>query len=166
MMIFMFICPMSAMPVVFSTFAMIVLWSGFTFAQTPGVGFSHPEAESSRTPVKVKLSGFINTKPEDENSVIQFSIGIYRETYQFEITNVEAPDRERITARAIIDPTEHRQVAFDLTGPKNLLSKIAQAQPGTPLAITGFLQQRERKIQVTEVEVIGFETADEAGTRE
>lgn len=147
-------------------FAMIALVRVSVLAQTPGVGFSHPEAETSRTPFKIKMSGFINTQPEDENSVIKFSIGIYRETYQFEITNVEAVDRERTTARAIIDPTEHREVAFDVTGPKNLLSKIAQAQPGTPLAITGFLQQRERKIQVTEVDVIGFENAEDAGTRE
>jgi hypothetical protein len=151
---------------VLSAFALMVLWSGSPFAQTPGVGFSRPEAESSRTPFKIKMSGFINTQPEDENSVIKFSIGIYRETYQFEITSLEAVDRGRTTPRAIIDPTEHREVAFDMTGPKNLLSKIAQAQPGTPLAITGFLQQRERKIQVTEVDVIGFETAEDAGTRE
>jgi hypothetical protein len=147
-------------------FAMITPLRGSTFAQTPGVGFSHPEAESSRTPLKIKLSGFLNTQPEDEKSVIKFSIGIYRETYQFEMTSVEAVGRERTTARAIIDPTEHREVAFDLTGPKDLLSKIAQSQPGTPLAITGFLQQRERKIQVTEVDVIGFENVEDAGTRE
>src|SRR5262245_26646768 len=140
MMIPMSIWHTSATSVVFSAFAMIVLWNSSTFAQTPGVGFSHPESESSRTPFKVKLSGFINTQPEDENSVIKFSIGIYRETYQFEITNIEAMDRERITSRAIIDPTEHREIAFDVTGPKDLLSKIAQSQPGTPLAITGFLQ--------------------------
>jgi hypothetical protein len=152
--------------IVLLALAMIALLSVSTFAQAPGVGYSRPEAESSRTPFKIKMSGFINTQPEDENSAIKFSIGIYRETYQFEITSIEAVDRERTTARAIIDPTEHREVAFDMTGPKNLLSKIAQAQPGTPLAITGFLQQRERKIQVTEVEVIGFETAEDAGTRE
>ena len=155
-----------ATPVALLAFAMVMLLRGSTFAQTPGVGFSRPEAESSRTPFKIKMSGFINTQPEDENSVIKFSIGIYRETYQFEITNLEAVDRGRTTPRAIIDPTEHREVAFDVTGPKNLLSKIAQAQPGTPLAITGFLQQRERKIQVTEVDVIGFENVEDAGTRE
>ena len=147
-------------------FGMISLLRVSVLAQAPGIGFSHPESESSRTPFKIKLSGFLNTQPEDEKSVIKFSIGIYRETYQFELTNVEAMDRERTTARAIIDPTEHREVAFDITGPKNLLSKIAQAQPGTPLAITGFLQQRERKIQVTEVDVIGFENVEDAGTRE
>jgi hypothetical protein len=147
-------------------FGMISLLRVSALAQTPGVGFSHPEAESSRTPFKIKMSGFINTQPEDEKSVIKFSIGIYRESYQFELTNVEAVGRERTTARAIIDPTEHREVAFDITGPKSLLSKIAQAQPGTPLAITGFLQQRERKIQVTEVDVIGFENVEDAGARE
>lgn len=157
---------MKATIVALLTFGLTTLLGGVVFAQTPGVGFAHPEAESSRTPLKIKLSGFLNTQPEDEKSVIKFSIGIYRETYQFELTNVEAVDRERTTARAIIDPTEHREVAFDVVGPKNLLSKIAQAQPGTPLSITGFLQQRERKIQVTEVDVIGFENVEDAGSRE
>jgi hypothetical protein len=92
---------------------------------------------------------------------MKLGISSFRETYLFDLTNVEAVDRERITARAILEPTEGREIAYDLTGPRNLLSKIAQSQPGTPLAITGFIQQRERKMQVTEVQVIGFEGANE-----
>lgn len=130
-----------------------------------GVGSSKPEHEGSRQPLKVKLSGFINTKPEEGSlGVMKLGISSFRETYLFDLTNVEAVDRERITARAILEPTEGRDVAYDLVGPRNLLSKIAQSQPGTPLSITGFIQQRERKMQVTEVQVIGFERADEGTT--
>lgn len=134
-------------------------WSAYpALAQTGvGIGSSHPDAEGSRTPLKVKLSGFINTKPEGDSTVIKLGIGIYRETYQFELVKMEAVDRERITSQKILDPSESRDIAYDLTGPKELLSKIAQSEPGTPLAITGFLQQRERKIQLTNVEIIGLE---------
>lgn len=126
-----------------------------------GVGSSRPDHEGSRQPLKVKLSGFINTKPEEGSlGVIKLGIGTFRETYLFDLTNVEALDRERVTPRAILEATEERDVAFDLTGPRNMLSKIAQAQPGTPLAITGFIQQRERRMQVTDVQVIGFEGGD------
>src|SRR4030095_3686840 len=117
---------------------------------------SHPEREESRMPLKVKLRGFLNTKPEGDSTLIKLSIGIYRETYQFELVSIEAVDRERVTAQQILAPTESREIAYDLTGPKELLSKIAAFEPGTPLAITGFLQQRARKIQVTDVEIIGF----------
>jgi len=140
-------------------FLCVVSWSEYRiFAQTGvGVGSSHPDAEGSRTPLKVKLSGFINTKPEGDSTVIKLGIGIYRETYQFELVKMEAVDRERISSQKILDPSESREIAYDLTGPKDLLSKIAQSEPGTPLAITGFIQQRERRMQVTAVEIIGLE---------
>src|SRR5262245_51818710 len=122
-------------------------FSPLVSAQTGvGVGSSKPEHEGSRQPLKVKLSGFINTKPvEGSLGVAKLGISSFRETYLSELTKVEAVDRDRSTARAILEPTEGREIAYDLTGPKNLLSKIAQSQPGTPLAITGFIQQRERK---------------------
>lgn len=130
------------------------------FAQTGvGVGSSRPDYEGSRHPLKVKLSGFINTKPEEGSlGVIKLGIGAFRETFLFDLTNVEAVDRERVTPRAVLEAAEERDVAFDLVGPRAILSKIAQAQPGTPLAITGFIQQRERRMQVTDVQVIGFES--------
>ena len=114
------------------------------------------DREECRGPLKVKLRGFLSTKPEGDSTLIKLGIGMYRETYQFELVSIEGVDRERVTAQQILDPTETREVAYDLTGPKELLSKIAESEPGTPLTITGFLQQRERKIQVTEVEILGF----------
>jgi hypothetical protein len=141
--------------VVFFSFCLFSWPKPFVLAQ-PGVGYSHPDAEESRAPLKVKLSGFINTKPEGDSTVIKLGIGIYRETYQFELVKMEAVDRERTTSQKVLDPTESRDIAYDLTGPKDLLSKIAQSEPGTPLAITGFIQQRERKMQVTAVEIIGL----------
>ena len=108
-------------------FCMVVLLTSLAHAQGTGVGVgsSRPGHEGSRMPLKVKLSGFLNTKSEEGSlGTITFSIGIYRETYQFDLVNVEAVDRERMTPQAILDPAESREVAYDFTGPKELLSKI------------------------------------------
>jgi len=123
----------------------------------PALDYANPADENSSTPMKVKLSGFINTKPDEKSlAVLKLSIAMYRETYLFEVVKFEAVDRERVTTRALLENTEEHEVAFELAGPKELLSKVAQAEPGTPLALTGFLQQRERRIQLTDVEVIGL----------
>src|SRR5215470_8362239 len=96
-------------------FLCLCFWSEHSvLAQTGvGVGSSHPEAEGSRMPLKVKLSGFINTKPEGDSTVIKLGIGIYRETYQFELVKMEALDRERVTSNKILDPSESRDIAYD-----------------------------------------------------
>jgi hypothetical protein len=153
-------------------FLCLFLIAGFVMGIAPsahpqagvGVGSSRPEHETSRVPLKIKFSGVINTHPgemilkpaEDSLGIIKFSIGVYRETYEFEVVNLEAVGRERVTPRAILEGAEGREVVFDVTGPNDLLSKIAQSEPGTPLTITGFLQQRECRMQVTEVETIGL----------
>ena len=128
----------------------------------PGIGASRPESEYSRHPLKVKLSGFLNTKPEEESvAVIHLGIAAYQESYQFEVITLEAVDRERVTPEALLRPTKNRAVAYQLTGPKELLSKVAQSQPGTPLTIVGFLRQREGEIQLLSVDVVGFEESAE-----
>ncbi|MCS6926239.1 MAG: hypothetical protein NZ578_10120, partial [Candidatus Binatia bacterium] len=44
-------------------------------AQVPfGLGGDNPESDTSRTPFRIKLSGFINTRPE-ENSVAVVTLG-------------------------------------------------------------------------------------------
>jgi len=47
-------------------------------------------------------------------------------------------------------------VDFDLTGSRELLSKVGQADLGTPLTIVGFFTQRNRKLQLESVEVVGL----------
>lgn len=153
------------MHTVFSWSAVVILglWTAFwpgppTSAQVPfGLGGDNPESDTSRTPFRIKLSGFINTRPE-ENSVAVVTLGIskYRETYQFEVVTVEAVDNPRVSQSAILQQVGKHQVDFELVGPQGLLSKIAQAPPGTPLAIVGFFQQRNRNLRLESVEVIGM----------
>lgn len=102
------------------------------FAQVPfGLGGDNPESDTSRTPFRIKLSGFINTRPE-ENSVAVVTLGIskYRETYQFEVVTVEALDNPRISQSAILQQVGKHQVDFELVGPNDLLSKMPRLRRG------------------------------------
>ncbi len=142
---------------------MLGLWTVFwlgppAFAQAPfGLGGDSPESDTSRTPFRIKLSGFINTRPE-ENSVAVVTLGIsrYRETYQFEVVTVEAVDNPRVPQSAILQQVGKHQVDFELVGPQELLSKIAQAPPGTPLALVGLFQQRNRTLRLESIQIIGM----------
>lgn len=123
-----------------------------------GVGSGErPDSEFRREPFKLKLSGFLNTKP-DEHSLAVVTLGIhtYRENYQFEVVHAEAVDDPRISPRALLQQVGKYQVDFNLIGPHKLFSKIAQSPPGTPLAIVGYFQQRNRNLQLLSVEVIGM----------
>src|SRR5262245_41635113 len=63
---------------------------------------SNPESEDRKEPYKIKLSGFLNTKPE-EGSIGQVTLGIdmFREHYQFDVGSLEAPDYPRLSATTI-----------------------------------------------------------------
>jgi len=128
-------------------------------AQAPlgGGGGENPTSDTSRTPFKIELSGFINTKPDDGNVEVKLGINAYRETYQFALIDAKAVDNPQIGRAAILQQVGKYSVDFDLVGAKDLLSKIGQAEPGTPLAIIGFFQQRNRKLQLESVSIIGME---------
>jgi hypothetical protein len=131
-------------------------------AQMPfGVGGDNPESDNSRTPFRIKLSGFINTRPEEGSVAVTLRINTYRETYQFEVVSAEAVDNPRVSQNAILQQVGKYPVDFHLIGPNELLSKVAQSQPGTPLAIVGMFQQRGRNLQLLSVEVIGMTNYEE-----
>ena len=105
----------------------------------------------------MELSGFLDTQPRGPHlAYAKLNIGIYRTSYRFELVTLEAVNQRHISARAILGLSRERDLTFDLIGPRTLLGKIAQSQPGTPLRIIGFLQPRSRRITITEVSVLGF----------
>ncbi len=129
-----------------------------TFGQTFGLSDYNPWDENSRTPFKVEMSGFLNTKPEGGNiEVITLGINSFREEYQFEIIDISAPDYAQVSTKMILQKVGRRGIDFNLVGPRALLSKVAQAPPGSPLKITGMYEQRKQRLQLTEVKVIGME---------
>lgn len=135
-------------------FAPDVAWSQVSF----GVGGDNAEAESSLIPFKIMLRGALNTPARaDSLGYVQFSIPAYHTTYDFDVLTAQAVDDARITAWAILQQYKNGKQPLILAGPKELLSKIGQAEPHTPLQITGFLQQRRKTLRLTKVEIIGID---------
>lgn len=126
------------------------------FAQPFGVGGDSSSSESSRMPFRVKLKGFVNAKPEEGSREVKLGISTFQETYQFELVKAEAMDDPQISQSTILQQVGKYPVDFNLIGPRELLSKIGQAEPGTPLLIIGFFQQRNRTLQLQSVDIIGM----------
>ena len=126
------------------------------FAQVPPGGMDGAASDASRTPFRIKLSGFLNTNPEEGSKVLKLGIHDFQETYQFELIKAESLDDKQIGEIAILQQVGKYAVDFDLIGPRALLSKVGQAEPGTPLTLVGFFTQRNRKLQLESVEVVGL----------
>jgi hypothetical protein len=125
-----------------------------------GVGGDNVEAEGSLIPFKIMLRGAINAPARDDSlGYVRLSIAEYKETYDFDVMTAQALDDARITAWAILQQYKNGKTNLILDGPKELLSKIGQAEPRTPLILTGFLQQRRKTLRLTKVEVIGIDDA-------
>ena len=124
-----------------------------------GLGGDNPASENARTPFQVRFKGFINSRP-DSDSLALVSLGIARfsETYQFEVIEVKAMTLPEhiVNSRQILQQAGKYDVDYNVIGPNDLLSKIAQAQPGTPLQIEAMFQQRRRKLTLLSVEQINI----------
>jgi hypothetical protein len=116
-----------------------------------------PESEFRQDPLKIKLSGFINTRPEESSlGFVKLGISTYRVSSHFEVIVAEAVDCQRATHEVILQQTRRHNIDFHLFGPRELLLKVASAEPGTPLTIVGLFQPRNRNLHVVSVEVIGM----------
>lgn len=123
-----------------------------------GIGSSNPWDDNSRTPFEINMSGFLNTKPEEGNiEVVTLGISSFSGQYQYEIMEIAAPNYPQMSTKMILQKVGQRGIDFNLIGPKDLLSKVAQSPPGTPLKIVGMFQQNRQRLQLTEVKVIGME---------
>jgi hypothetical protein len=87
--------------------------------------------------------------------MVTLGINTYREKYDFDVITAEAVDNPRISGSTILRQYKNRQKNLNLAGPKELLSKIGQAESGTPLTLVGFLRQRDKTLQLTSVEILG-----------
>lgn len=149
----------------------VTLWVLFPASTYPfgvgagvgGVGTGKPGAgdESSRFPIKVRLEGFLRYMPavsqRPELDIVTLGITRYGEQYPFVLVAIEAVDLPRLTSRRLLKIVKKWQLNFDIVGPEDLLSEVAQALPGTPLTIEGFLTPRKRTFQIWSVEGFGFD---------
>ncbi len=128
-----------------------------------GVGGDSPQSDNARMPFRIKMIGVINPESTEGGRLVKLGIIDFNETYQFEIVKVEALDNPHVTDRAILQQVGKYAVDFDLIGSRELLSKVGQANPGTPLTMVGFFTQRKRKLQLQSVEVVGLQESPSAG---
>jgi hypothetical protein len=114
--------------------------------------------DGSRFPFRVKLSGTLNPTSPKEGSIKVTTLVIsgHRETYQFEIMSAEALDDKQIPRSAIVPQITSVSFDFRLVGQKELLSKIGQSLPNTPVTIIGHFQQRRRDLTLESVETISL----------
>lgn len=145
---------------VVSSLVSLCLLSSAT-AQVPlipfGMGGDNPASETARTPFLVRFKGFINSRPAPSSlAVVSMGIAKYSETYQFEVVEVRAVNLPKhiVTSRHILQQAGKYSVDYNVVGPSDLLSKISQAQPGTPLQIEGMFQQRRRRLMLLKVDVV------------
>ncbi len=145
------LCPASAYP------------QGFGGPGFGGLGTGRPGAgdENSRFPIKVRLEGFLRYMPavsqRPELDVVTLGITRYGEQYPFVLVAIEAVDLPRLTPRRLLKIVKKWRLNFDIVGPEDLLSEVAQSLPGTPLTIVGFLTPRKRTFQLLSVEGFGFD---------
>ena len=126
-----------------------------------GNGEPGADDENSRFPIKVRLEGFLQYMPavsqRPELDVVTLGVARYGEQYPFVVVAIEAVDLPRLTPRRLLGIVKKWQLNFDIVGPEDLLSEVAQALPGTPLTIVGFLTPRKRIFQLWSVEGFGFD---------
>ena len=137
-------------------------------AQVPlmpfSIGGDNPASENARTPFQVRFKGFINSHPDpDSLALVSLGIAKFSETYQFEVIEVKAVNHPEyiVNSRQILQQAGKYNVDYNVIGPSDLLSKIAQAQPGTPLQIVAMFQQRRRKLTLLSVEQVTIVREDD-----
>lgn len=140
----------------------VVLWflsASFACAQTFGAGAGeNPDSENRREPFKIKMNGFLNSLPDAQSlGLVTLGIRSFNETYKFDISSLEAPDYPQLSSKSILRQVGKHDVDFNVIGPRDLLSKIGQAEPGTPFAIVGYFTPRDRSLRLESLSVIGLE---------
>jgi hypothetical protein len=149
-----------------ATLTPVPLLHSVVLAQGPGPGVGageNPWSDNSRTPFEIRMSGVINPETEGETdsgeslSTVTLGIAQFHETYQFEIVKIESPGNPQLSASQILQKKGKRQYDFELVGSSELLSKIAQAQPGAPLKIVGMYEQRDQRLQLVSVDIVGMD---------
>jgi hypothetical protein len=66
----------------------------------------------------------------------------------------EAVDDKQIMRSAIVPRIKSYTHDFLVVGTKELLSKIGQSLPNTPITITGFLRQRKKELILESIETM------------
>ena len=124
-----------------------------------GGGGESTDSENSRWPFQFKLAGVLNPTTPDPNSLatVTLTVGTYREIYKFEVRTAEAPDYPRMSTNQVLKSLGKYVVQLHLVGDKELMSKIGQSLPDTPLTLEGLFIRRYRQLQILSVDVFSMD---------
>ena len=122
----------------------------------PGAGES-ASSENSRFPFKLILEGVLNPTLENERNlaVLTMTVRGFREYYQFAVRRAAVPELPQSSPREVLNSLNKYKVQMKVLGNKEIMDKIGQALPGTPMKVTGFFTRRYRELTVVDVEVFG-----------
>lgn len=121
-------------------------------------GAESADSENSRAPFQFKLGGVLNpTIPNAASlAMLTLTVGSYREIYRFEVRTAEAPEYPEMSTNQVVKSLNKYVVQLHLIGDKELLTKIGQALPDTPVTVTGLLTRRYRQLQILSVDVFSL----------
>src|SRR5215813_5761061 len=131
-------------------------------AQALPFGWGHDggaDSETSRAPFRLILHGVLNpTTPNPERmALVPLTVGTYREVYQFEVRTADIPDYPQESPRQVLRNLTKYVVQMHLAGTKELLSKVGQAYPGTPITVEGLFTPRSRQFVILNVDVFSLD---------
>src|SRR5262245_3421242 len=117
------------------------------------------DSETSRAPFRLVLHGVLNpTTPNPERmALVPLTVGTYREVYQFEVRTADIPDYTQASPRQVLRNLTKYVVQMHLAGTKELLSKVGQAYPGTPITVEGLFTPRSRQFVILSVDVFSLD---------
>ena len=148
--------------VVLMTVSLFSLPASSAYAQLPGTagGFGPgagetPESENAHEPIPLKLKGIL--KPTHPHAtdwfLIEMTIGHFGEPYQFEVQKIELPDNPHSSPDQLLRGLKKYKVQMIAIGNKENLTKIGQALPDTPVAVSGLFIRRTRTFEVQDIDV-------------
>ncbi len=117
------------------------------------------DSENSRLPFQFKLGGILNPTTPDTNSlaIITLAVGTYREIYKFEVRTAEAPDYPKMSTNQVLKSLGKYIVQIHLMGDRELLSKVGQSLPDTPITMVGLFTRRYRQLQILSVDMFSLD---------
>jgi hypothetical protein len=118
-------------------------------------GSESADSENSRAPFQFKLGGVLNpTSPHAASlAMLTLTVGSYHEIYRFEVRTAEAPEYPEMSTNQVLKSLDKYVVQLHLVGDRDLLTKIGQSLPDTPVTVTGLLIRRYRQLQILSVDV-------------
>ncbi len=93
------------------------------------------------------------TPNRERLALVPMAVGTYHALYQFEVRTAELPDESQGSPCYVLRNLSKYVVQMHLASTKDLLSKVGQAYPGTPITVDGLFTPRSRQFVILSVDM-------------